>query len=143
MTEDLHILCDFDFLQGLAPENEPGGTLKALTVSPGVSSDLFLTSLCLFEREQDFTASVKAALVKKWQRVSGATRPLDIISRLYRSETFSSHYKSKLEAEIASAMNLEVLDAVSTNKFLIQEPAHNLILRYTPPVPVEITQNNP
>ena len=142
-TSDLHILCDFDFLLDTAPKKRLSDTTTPFTVRPGVSSDLFLTSLCLFEREPGFTASAKAALLRKWQRLSGASKPLDLIPCLYRTEAFSSNYRSNLQAEIANVMDLEVSDTVSTTGVLIQETIGNLAFRYTPPILVKSIQKSP
>ena len=143
VTKYLHILCDFDFLLGTAPESAPSDTMNPQTVSPGVSSDLFLTSLCLFERETGFTASVKAALLRKWQRLSGATKPLSIIPCLYRIGAFSPDYKKHLQAEIEDALNLEASDAVSTTRVLTQEATDNLAIRYTLAISVKSSQKSP
>ena len=114
--EDLHILCDFDFLQGTTPEPvKASNAASSTTFSPGVSFDLFLTSLCLFEYEQGFTASVKAAIMRKWQLLSGSPEPLSIIAFLYRTEAIRSTYKGKLRAEIQE-MNLKGADTVCANR---------------------------
>ena len=126
-TKDLHILCDFDFFPGTAPENSPSDTTDPLTVSPGVSIDLFLTSSCLFEREPGFTASIKAGLPRKWQRLSGATKPLRIIPCLYLIEAFSSDYTSKLQTEIADAMHLDASDTVSLAMALTPKATDNQV----------------
>ena len=119
-TEDLYILCDFDFVQGTTSESVTSpDTATPTPFSPGVSCDLFLTSLCLFEYEQGFTASVKAAIIQKWQLLSRSPDPLSIIAFLYRTEALSSTYKSKLRAEI-QGMNIKGAEAVSANKILNQ-----------------------
>ena len=85
--EDLYILCDFDFLQGTTFESVTSPDTKIPTpFGLVVSCDLFLTSLCLVEYEQGFTASVKAAIIRKWQLLSRSSDPLSIIAFLYRTE---------------------------------------------------------
>ena len=70
-NEDLQILSDFDFLQGTALESSStSDTAIPLSISPDVCCDLFLTSMCLFEREPSFTAHIKANVLKKWQLLS-------------------------------------------------------------------------
>lgn len=112
-TEDLHILRDFDFLQVKALESsKASNTATPVTASHGVFCDLFLTSSCLFEREPGFTASLKAAILRKWQLLSKATNLLGIIPFFYRIDATSSAYRSMLQAEILE-MDLDALDAVS------------------------------
>ena len=118
--EDLYILCDFDFLQGTTSEPVTfSNTAMSTPFSPGVSFDLFLTSLCLFEYEPGFTASVKAGIIRKWQLLSRSPESLSIIAFLYRTEAISSAYKSNLRAEIQE-MNIKGADAVSANRILNQ-----------------------
>lgn len=110
-TEDLHILRDFDFLQVKALKSwKASNTATPVTASPGVFCDLFLTSSCLFEREPGFTASLKAAILRKWQLLSKATNLLGIIPFFYRIDATSSAYRSMLQAEILE-MDLDALDA--------------------------------
>lgn len=120
-TEDLHILCDFDFLQKTAlgsPESSNTATTK--TVSPGVSCDLFLTSLCLFEHEPGFTTTLKAMIIRKWQLLSRAPEPRSIVPFFYRVHAISSAYKSKLQAEMVK-MNLEASDAVGATGMIAHQ----------------------
>lgn len=79
-NEYLHILHNGDFFQGKKsriPIISDSAILR--TFSPGVSCDLFLTSLCLFEREPRFTATVKAAILRKWQLLRRVSKQLNII----------------------------------------------------------------
>lgn len=120
MEEGLYILYDFDFLHGTTFEPVPfSDTAGSTTFSPGVSFDLFLTSLCLFECEQGFTSSVKAAIIRKWQLLSGSPEPLGIIAFLYRAEAISTAYTGRLQAEIQE-MDLKGTNAVSANRILDQ-----------------------
>ena len=115
-TEHLHILYDCDFLQGTASEIPViSDSANPRTFSPGVSCDLFLTSLCLFEREPGFTATIKAALLSKWQLLSRTSKPLNIIPFIYRSDAISFAYKTKLRAELVD-MNPKASDAVSATR---------------------------
>ena len=135
VMEDLHILCDFDFMQGTTSEPVTDSDTAICTpFSPGVSYDLFLTSLCLFEYEQGFTASIKAAIIRKWQRLSRNPEPLSIIAFLYRTDAINSAYKSKLQAEIHE-MSRTGADAVSANAILNQpltDPLPHSALFLTP-----------
>ena len=120
VTKDLHILRDFDFLQisaaGTPASSEPS---THTTFGPGVSCDLFLTSLCLFERELGFMADIKAALLRKWQLLSTASQSLGILPLFYRADAISPVYMSKLHNEIME-MNLRASNAVSTMSIWIE-----------------------
>lgn len=112
----MHILRDFDFLQRTALEaSTSSNTANPVTVSPGVSFDLFLTSLCLFEREPGFTANLKSTILQKWQLLSRTPNLLSIIPFFYRVDAISPAYMSKLHAEIVE-MNLKASDTVSATR---------------------------
>ena len=121
VTKDLHILRDFDFLQ-LSAAGNPASSENLIhntTFGPGVSCDLFLTSLCLFERELGFMADIKAALLRKWQLLSRASQPLGIMPFFYCVDTIGSVSKSKLRNEIME-IHLRAPSAVSTMNIVIQ-----------------------
>lgn len=120
-TEDLHILYDIDFLQGTASAFPTFSTTFTPTiVSPGVSCDLFLTSLCLLEREPGFTATIKAIILRKWLLLSRAPQALDIMPYFYRIDGISSTYKSKLQIEIME-LNPRASSAVGATRIIIKE----------------------
>ncbi|KAL9126119.1 MAG: hypothetical protein Q9217_004780 [Psora testacea] len=100
VTEQLHVLHDSDFLGGsdmiLSSKHRP---YKA--VSPGVSCDLFLTSLCLFEHEPNTVASFKAMIMQKWQSLSGADEMESIMPLFYRAATMGHSYWNRLHTELA------------------------------------------
>lgn len=94
-NEGLHILYDCNFLQGTisrTPITSDSTILR--TFSPSISCDLFLTSLCLFEREPGFTATVKASIFRKWQLLSRVSKQLNIIPFLYCSDAISFAYRT-------------------------------------------------
>ena len=101
-TEHLHILYDSDFLEGsemiLSLKHQP-----YKSVSPGVSCDLFLTSVCLFEHEPNTVISFKAMIMQKWQSLSGADELKSILPLFYRAAAMNHSYSKKLLAEISQS----------------------------------------
>ena len=99
VTEQLHVLHDSDFLGGseviFSSKNRP---YKA--ISPGVSCDLFLTSLCLFEHVPSAVTSFKAMIMQKWQLLSGADQMKSIMPLFYRAATMGRSFRKKLLTEI-------------------------------------------
>ena len=99
----LCVLTDADFLEVRSSEKLSISTCLALRdIGPGVSYDLLLTSICLFEQKPGSVASLKAAF-KKWQAVSGATNILQIIPLFYRASIFTACYRQKLHVEFTNA----------------------------------------
>lgn len=101
VTEQLHVLHDFDILEGSEPDlvfSPKGRSYKA--VSPGVSCDLFLTSLCIFERGPGMMASFKTAILQKWQLLSRADEMESVVPLFYRGMTFGRSYSQMLREEI-------------------------------------------
>lgn len=86
-------------------------------VSPGVSYDLFLTSLCLFEHEPGVVTSLKAVILQKWQSLSGANEMEGIMPLFYRSATIGRSYRKRLHAEIAQIDLNTSADASRTKAF--------------------------
>jgi len=100
-TEQLHVLHDFDFLKGPAPDAiSPSNGRPYEAVSPGVTCDLFLTSLCIFECKPGLVASFKAAILQKWQLLAGADGMESIMPLFYRGASFGHSYSKMLRAEI-------------------------------------------
>ena len=98
--EQLHVLYDSDFLQVPVPDtsiSSKGRTYDA--ISPGVSCDLFLTSLCIFEYEPGVVTTFKAAILQKWKLLSGADEMETIMPLFYRGAGFSRSYCQMLCAE--------------------------------------------
>ena len=101
VTEQLHILHKFDFLKGPEPDlvvSSKGRLYKA--VNPGVSCDLFLTSLCVFERKLGIMAFFKTEILQKWQLLLGADEMESIVPLFYRGMRFGRSYSQMLRAEI-------------------------------------------
>ncbi len=100
-TEQLHILHDSDFLQGSVPDTGVSSKGRSYEdISPGVSCDLFLTSLCMFECEPGVVATYKAAILQKWQLLSGADEMETIMPLFYRGASFGPSYSHMLRMEI-------------------------------------------
>ena len=72
-------------------------------ICPGVSCDLFLTSLCVFEREPGMITSLKAAILLKWRLLSGADDLKSIMPLFYRGARFGRNYSQVLRTEIQKA----------------------------------------
>ena len=106
-----------------------------MTSSPGVFCDLLLTSLCLFEQEPGFAATVKVAMLRKWQMISRAPNSLSIMPFLYRTDSINFAYKSQLRAEIMN-MNLTVSGSVSSTRVANQDLTDISRHKFHPPSPI-------
>ncbi|KAL2037669.1 hypothetical protein N7G274_009614 [Stereocaulon virgatum] len=101
-TEQLHVLHDFDFLAVPEPDSissTKGHSYKA--ISPGVSCDLFVTSLCVFEHEPGVMASFKARILQKWQLLSGADELESIVPLFCRGTSFGHSYSHEIRTQIS------------------------------------------
>lgn len=100
-TEQLHILHDSDFLQGPVPDTNVSSKGRSYeAISSGVFYDLFLTSLSMFECESGMVAIYKAAILQKWQLLSGADEMETIMPLLYRGASFGPSYSHMLRVKI-------------------------------------------
>lgn len=59
--------------------------------------------MCLFEQNPGLMISLKAALLRKWQTISGASSILQIVPLLYRASKFTPYYRAKLHEEFTYA----------------------------------------
>jgi hypothetical protein len=104
IADKLWVLQDTDFLEALPSEPFSASTGSALQdVCPGVSCDLLLTSTCLFEQSPGLITSLKAALLRKWQAISGSSSADQIIPFFYRASAFTACYRQKLHEEFTYA----------------------------------------
>ncbi|RAQ98581.1 haloacid dehalogenase domain-containing protein hydrolase [Stemphylium lycopersici] len=92
LSPDLSILEDADFLH---PED------KALAVNPGVTLDLFLTSVPVYEDASSMASNLKAALIRKWRWISKASCVEDMIQLFYRYPSFSAQFSRQLRIEFS------------------------------------------
>jgi hypothetical protein len=90
LSPNLSVLKDADFLH---PEDQ------ALAVNPGVTLDLFLTSVPVYENASSIASDLKMALMRKWRRISKASCADDMIQLFYRHSNFSAPFSRQLRFE--------------------------------------------
>ncbi|KAG5292562.1 hypothetical protein I7I48_04688 [Histoplasma ohiense] len=94
VSEELYILEDADFL---IPETATHGLHHP---NPGVTCELLLTSVPLFDTARSILDIFKSLIIRKWLKLAGTKGPEDMIGFFYSSGTFSSEYRQKLEKDI-------------------------------------------
>lgn len=101
MKDNLYLLHDADFLDGQEDDtvvSADSTEIKGITC--GFSCDLFLTCWGVFELEKGTLRSLKALMLRKWQRLAGATNLKSVIPLFYRASSFSSSYTEWLRTWI-------------------------------------------
>ncbi|KAJ5415511.1 hypothetical protein N7465_004206 [Penicillium sp. CMV-2018d] len=91
LAENLSVLIDLDFVAG---DEDP----TALT--PGVTSDLFLSSCTLFERSEGAAQSVKWALMRKWRALAEAPDMESLIPGFIGHAAFNTETLNRLRNEL-------------------------------------------
>ena len=100
----LQILHDQDFYVGPTPSSElisPEDDNSCKPIACGVSCDLLLSSLCLWETKKKMMSSIKKVLLEKWLALSDSSDIQAIMPILYRSHYFSSCFRTNLHEQIA------------------------------------------
>ncbi|KAF2744333.1 hypothetical protein M011DRAFT_460900 [Sporormia fimetaria CBS 119925] len=110
LKEDLFVLDDADFLH---PKDD------LIAVNPGVTCDLFLTSVPVYEVAPNTASGLKATLLNKWRAISKEPCVEDVIPLLYRFRDFDAQFAQRLRIEftrVASASPRPLLNLSSPSE---------------------------
>lgn len=110
LTEKLYVLHDADFL------HKPGDTVA---INPGVTCDLFLTSIKIYEVSSHITDMVKAALIRKCCALSRYSNAADVLLLFYRAAEFDGGFTERLKldfermdlGEVSPDLDIEVVSS--------------------------------